>query len=334
MWNGDAAAAAGEAHHRLQHQALTLLDVLAHGVQIGGELHAGGEEGLAVLALGLAEELLPPLAEEAEGGLVSHQDLHLLAQGVQGVPGGGVLPGRIVRAGGGEGLHGLGGALHQGGDIHPGAGDGQQAHGGEDGIAAAHRVGHHKLLIALRVGQALQGPLVGVGGGVDAPAGPLLAVLLLQQGLEDAEGYCRLGGSARLGDDIDGEVLVLHQLDDLQHGVGGEAVAGKVDVGPALVGQVEIGGVEQLHHRAGAQIGAADADDHQGLGVAADALRRRLDAGKLLLVVVPGQVNPAGIRAAQAAALLQLDAGALQRVQPAGQPVLGQKRGAVGSIQL
>mgnify|MGYP002612138638 CR=1 FL=1 len=38
--------------------------------------------------------------------------------------------------------------------------------------------------------------------------------------------------------------------------------------------------------------------------------------------------------AAQAAALLQLDAGALQRVQPAGQPVLGQKRGAVGSIQL
>ena len=32
MWNGDAAAAAGEAHHRLQHQALTLLAHVDGGV--------------------------------------------------------------------------------------------------------------------------------------------------------------------------------------------------------------------------------------------------------------------------------------------------------------
>ena len=173
---------------------------------------------------------------------------------------------------------------------------------------------------------------MGVGGGVDALAGPLPAVLLLQQGLEDAEGHGGLGGGARLGDDVDGEVLVLHQVDDLQHGVGGQAVAGKVDLRAVLVGQVEVGGVEQLHHRTGPQIGAADADDHQGLGVAADALRRRLDAGELLLVIVPWQVHPAGEVAAGAAAALQLGAALLQPGQAAGQPVLRQKGCRVGNI--
>ena len=48
-------------------EPLPLLDVLTHGVQVRGELHAGGEEALVLLALALAVELLPPLRHEPEG---------------------------------------------------------------------------------------------------------------------------------------------------------------------------------------------------------------------------------------------------------------------------
>ena len=54
-----------------------------------------------------------------------------------------------------------------------------------------------------------------------------------------------------------------------------------------------VGPFDQLDHGAGAQVGAADADDHQSLGVAADFLRGGLDAGKFLLVVVDRQIDPA-----------------------------------------
>ena len=177
-------------------------------------------------------------------------------------------------------------------------GDGEKTNGGEHAVASADVVGHDEFLVSLLIGEGLERAFVRVGRGVNALRGLFLAVLLLELFAEEAERDGGLGRRAGLRDDVDGEIVVADELCYLAQRVGGEAVAGKVDVGSALVGQVEIGGVKQLHHRAGAQIGAADADDHQGLGVAADALRRRLDAGKLLLVVVPGQVNPAGIRAA------------------------------------
>ena len=113
-----------KAHHRLHEDALPLLNVLAHGVQVGGKLHAGGEDALAVLAFALAVELLPPLGEEAEGGLVAGQQLHLLAALIQGVAGGGVLPGGVVLSALGQGLHGLGSAGHQGVGVDTGHGDG------------------------------------------------------------------------------------------------------------------------------------------------------------------------------------------------------------------
>ena len=332
--NGDAPAGLGELHHGLQQDALALLDVLAHGVEVGGELHAGGEEALALLALALAVELLPPLGKEAEGGLIAHQQLGGLAGLIEGVTGGGILPGGVVQAGDSQGLHGLGGAPHQGVEVNAGHGDGQQAHGGEDGEPAADGVGHHEFLIALLVGQALQGALVGVGGGVDAAAGFLLAVLLLQQALEDAEGHGGLGGGAGLGDDVDGEIPVLHQLDGLDEGVGGEAVAHEVDVGGILLLQIVVGRAEQLHNSAGAQIRAADAHDHQGLRVGADLVGGLLDAGKLHLIVVTGQVDPAGEVAAGAVALFEHDAGLFQAVLTGGEPVLGQEAGGVVEIEL
>ena len=54
------------------------------------------------------------------------QQLHRLAALIQGVPGGGILPGRVVHSWDGQLLHGPGRALHQGGDIDPRRGDGQQ----------------------------------------------------------------------------------------------------------------------------------------------------------------------------------------------------------------
>ena len=322
-----------EAHHRLKEMALALLDILPHGVQVGGELHAGGEQTLALLALGLAVQLLPPLGHKPEAGLIGRQDLDLLAAAVQLVPGGGVLPrgvGTHVRRR--AGVHHLAGAVHQGVDVDARHGDGQQPHGGQHAVPAAHVVGHHKRLIALGVRQRLQRASVPVGGGVDALGGPLRSVLLLQQLAEEAERHCRLCGGAGFGDDIDGEVHAVQQLHDLAHVVGGQAVAHEVDVGGVLLFQIVVGGAQALDHAPGAQIGAADADDHQRLRVRLDARCRGLDAGKLLLVVVLRQAHPAGKVAAGAVTLLQMVVGDAQAGRQ--RRLVGQRDKAVAAIEV
>ena len=50
--------------------ALAVLDPLTHRVQVGGEVNACGEDTLAVLALALAIELLPPFAQVVQLRLV------------------------------------------------------------------------------------------------------------------------------------------------------------------------------------------------------------------------------------------------------------------------
>ncbi len=67
-------------------------------------------------------------------------------------------------------------------------------------------------------------------------------------------------------------------------------------------------------------------DDHQGLGTCLDPGGRRLDAGELLPVVVPGQMDPAGELSTGAAAALELF---LRPLQAGRQDLLigqGQKR--------
>ena len=239
--------------------------------------------------------------------------------------GGGILPRGVVQTGDGQLFHGLASAAHERLNIHAGHGNGQQAHGGEDGEPAAHVVGHHELLIALGVGQTLQRAPRLVGGGIDALPGPLFAVLLLQQALENAEGDRGLGGGARLGDDVHREVPVADELQQLQQGVGGQAVAGKEHIGGILFLQVIVVGLDDLDDRAGSQIGAADADDHQHLGLLLDLLGRRLDAGELLLVVVPGQVHPAGEITAGAGVGGEHLSRLGQPVLPRGRIILGKK---------
>jgi hypothetical protein len=54
-----------------------------------------------------------------------------------------------------------------------------------------------------------------------------------------------------------------------------------------------VGTLEQLNGSPGAKVGAADADDHKYVGIAADFLRRLPDAGDFLRGLPDGQVLPA-----------------------------------------
>ena len=109
------------------------------------------------------------------------------------------------------------------------------------------------------------------------PLAPSLPYFFSSSGLEDAEGHGGLGGGAGLGDDVDGEIPVAHQLQHLQQRIGGQAVAREVDVRGILFLQIIVGGAsDQVDDGPGAQIGAADADDHQSLGVRLDLLPQLL----------------------------------------------------------
>ncbi len=146
-----------------------------------------------------------------------------------------------------------------------------------------------------------------------------MAVLLLQGFPEEAEGHGGLGGGAGLGDDVDGEVHIRHQIQHFLQRVGGQAVADEVDVGRILLFQVVVGGAQAVDDAPGAQVGPADADDHQGLGIGLNPGGGGLDAGKFLFIIVPGQMDPAGELGAGAGGVLQLVVGQLQ---PGSQSVL------------
>ena len=288
----------------LQH-ADAVLDILAHGVQVRRQVDGGGEDALAVLALGLAVELLPPLRHEAERGLVGGQNFNILAVRVQGLAAHGVLPRGAVYAGT-ERILALGlRAAHERLNVDSAAGDGQQAHSRQHGVAAADVVGHDEALIALAVGKGLERASGLVGRGVDAALRDLGAVFLFERGLEDAEGDGGLGRGAGLGDDVHGEIAVADHGEDLRHRVGGDAVAGKIDVRGGLGQGVVVGALQKLHDGARAEIAAADADDDQRLGIGLDLRRSLLDAGEFVLVVVHRQVDPADEIVARAGAVHQ-----------------------------
>lgn len=160
----------------------------------------------------------------------------------------------------------------------PAAAQGQQAHGGEHRVSTAHLIGHHEALPPLGIRLGLEHPPGLVSGSVDAAPGPFLTIFLLQQGAEHPEGQGGLQGGARLGDDVDGPVLIPDELNGLGNSVAGQAVADKVHIRRVLWQQVIIGAFQQLQYRAGPQIGSADANDHQGLAVTLNASGGGLDA--------------------------------------------------------
>ena len=261
-------------------------------MQVGGEDAACGEQTLVVLALALTEQLLVPLVHEGEVRLIALEDLDALALAVQDVADGGVLVSIVIGAQHGEALHSVGSALHQSIDIDAGSGDGQQTHGAQHGVAAAHVIGNYEGGPALCVSQLLQGALGTVGGGVDALVGFLHAHLLFQQFTQHTEGQRGLGGGAGLGDDVDGEALALAQADDVVQVGGADAVAAEVDL-QTILQLVVVHTLNGFHNSACAQIAAADAGHDQNVRVLADLGSGCLDAGELFLVIIPGQGHPA-----------------------------------------
>ena len=207
----------GESHPRLSFATQRMvsissrrpfLQVLAHAVQVGGQIHAGGEDALPFLAFRLAVKLFPPFPDVMQFRAEIGEHLDGLSLLVKEEPGGRVAGGGVfghVRQ-----LAILGAArapLRSLGDIEPGDGDRQQPHGGQDRITAPHVVGNHEGRVAFLVGHALEGALGLVGDGHDAFAGFFGPYFFLDPGFQDAEGHGRLGGGARLGNDADARLL-------------------------------------------------------------------------------------------------------------------------------
>ena len=83
-------------------------------------------------------------------------------------------------------------------------------------------------------------------------------------------------------------------------------------LGGVFLLQVVVVRTQQLDDRPGAQVAAADADDHQGLAVGLNLFGGGLDARVLLLVIVPGQVHPAHEVVSPAGGLLEPGVGLLE----------------------
>ena len=261
-------------------------------MQVGGEDAACGEQTLVVLALALTEQLLVPLVHEGEVRLIALEDLDALTLAVQDVADGRILVGVVVGAEHGEALHSVGCALHDVVDADAGSSDGQQAHSGKDGVAAADIVGDDEGGPALGVSQLLEGALGAVGGSVDTLVGLFHAHLVFQQLAQHTEGQRGLGGGAGLGDDVDGEALALAQRDDVIQIGGADAVAAEVDL-QAIVQLVVVHTLDGFDDGACAQIAAADAGDHQNVGILTDLGSSCLDALELFLIIITGQIHPA-----------------------------------------
>ena len=127
------------------------------------------------------------------------------------------------------------------------------------------------------------------------------AVFLLEHGAEDAEGDRGLQRGAGLGDDVHVKVVVTELLDDSVEVVRAQAVADEEDPGVVLAGQ----GPQELNGAARAEVGAADADDYQGLGAGADLGRGGEYGLELALFHAHGQLRPAGELRARAALFLK-----------------------------
>ena len=88
--DGDGGVGLAHTNHGFHHQALALLHVLSHRVQVGGDTEAVRQQAFVFLALALAVELLPPFGQVAQVGLAAYQHLNLETFAIKGVAHGGV----------------------------------------------------------------------------------------------------------------------------------------------------------------------------------------------------------------------------------------------------
>ena len=293
--NGIRSAIGSEGDDRLHQTAGAVLDVLAHGVQVGVIFHAGGVNAQPLLALALAVELLPPLGHHTEARLIAGEDLHGFAAAVQGLTGGGVLPaGVFLRAQIHVRQGFFRGADHRA-HILSGRGKGKKAHGGENAVAPAHVVGNHEALPACGIGGGFESASPRVGGGKDPLRGFLLAVFADQKILENAETHGRLQSGTGFGDHVDAEIPVAQALESVAYGQGRKPRAGEQQFDSVTFA------AEEIPCGARSEIGSAYANHDQRVALGADPGRGGLDAGKLAGEHAVGQLKPAGkVRAGSA----------------------------------
>ena len=133
-----------------------------------------------------------------EFGIVVNEDFNLFTGTVKGIAGSGIEKRRIlVVSCHGRFLH-TAGAVEKGADVEPGHGYRKEAHRGENRETATDIVGDHKRLVTFFCGELAQRTLMFVGYCNDALRSLSLAELALKLLFEQAEGYCRFGGCARL----------------------------------------------------------------------------------------------------------------------------------------
>ena len=182
--------------------------------------------------------------------------------------------------------------LQQLADVEAGQCDGQQAHGGEHGIASAHIIGDHEGGIALLVGEGLQGATGLVGDGHDALLGRFHAVFLLAVLFQDAEGQGGFGGRSRLGDHHHGVVAGVENVQQIVEIVLVDVVTGIEDV---RVFALHVGGegvLQRLDDGAGAQVGTADADHHDHLRFGGHTGGALLNADDIVLCHITRKGDP------------------------------------------
>ena len=98
---------------------------------------------------------------------------------------------------------------------------------------------------------------------------------------------------AGFGDDSHGEILALQQMLQLVPCPGGQGVAGEVDLGVALaLADIVVAALHQFNGGSGAQVAAADADDHENIGVFPDPIGAGLNAAHFFRFLGGGQRQP------------------------------------------
>ena len=203
----------------------------------------------------------------------------------------GVAQGRVLlRRGGEEGIPHVPHPLHQRADVHPGHRHGEEPHIAAHRVPPADGLGEGEERIALVEAELVEGGARRAGG-EDALCRALRAVAPLQVLAQHPEGNPRLQGLKVLGDAVDVDGLISVQLpQSAGHLAGGDGVARPQNGGAPLRPQGLDGGPGRL-------VGAADSDDHEGVGVGPHPRRllqqevHPLGPGRLVHTV-PAQVVP------------------------------------------
>ncbi len=280
---------------RLKQVACTVLNKLSDGMQVGGECRGYRENALVLFALRLCVQLLVPLAEHNQCRIVIDQNFRILALAVQNIADRCIAEAVVVlRRAVEEGLTRLCGAAHHLCDVDAGSGDRQQTDSGQNRETAAHIIRYDKGLVALCGGELLQCAARLVCRGKNAFLCALLAILLFAQLLKNAECNCRLGGSARFGNNIDAEIAVANDLDDIIYCTRADVVADEIDLRNTFRANAVVHLTEaEFDCRTRAQIRSADADDNQYITALLNLFRRLLNACKLFLIIFNRKIDPA-----------------------------------------